>query len=227
MNQQKEEINEYFCRIGRLQAILLMFVFFVFLIIGKKFVTIFAGQDYINSYYVSIILMGTTIIPLSQNLGIDVQKAMNKHQFRSVLYMAVAVFNILISIPLCKKFGAVGCALGTGLGQIIGNTVCMNIYYYRKIGINVFAFYKEILNLLPVFGITCLVCLLLDNIFHLQGLFINNFAANSVPTIIKLLGFICLGGIVSIVFFAGLWIGGFNKYEKELLKGFFRKIHRI
>ena len=51
------------------------------------------------------------IVPLSQNIGISIIQAMNKHKFRSIVYLAIAILNIIISIPLAKQYAGIGLLL--------------------------------------------------------------------------------------------------------------------
>ena len=69
------------------------------------------------------------------------------HKFRSVLYFVIAAINIAVSIPLCIKFGELGCAFGTALSLVVGNIIIMNIYYHKRVGLDIKYFWKEILNL--------------------------------------------------------------------------------
>ena len=59
------------------------------------------------------------------------------HKFRSLVYVLVAVLNIVISIPLCALFGAVGVAIGTAIPVFIGNGLIMNWYYNKYIGLDI------------------------------------------------------------------------------------------
>ena len=42
-------------------------------------------------------------VPLIQNIGIEIQRAKNMHQFRSKVYFCMAIGNALVSIPLGMK----------------------------------------------------------------------------------------------------------------------------
>ena len=210
LDDDESGIDEYFCRIGRLQFLLLGFVLGIFAVIGKDFVILFAGsEEYGKSFYVALILMATTIIPLSQNLGIEIQRAKNLHKFRAILYLGIAVSNLLISIPLCKTFGAVGCAVGTGFAQIIGNTIIMNIYNSRVIKIDVAVYWRNICKILPAFIVSFLLC------FFLHKWIV--FPLNKVTLV-------CEGVVCVIVFFSALWMFAMNKYEKDIVLS---PIHRM
>ena len=84
------------------------------------------------------------MIPLIQNTGIEIQRAVNKHQFRSIIYLAMAVVNTLISIPLASMYGPVGAALGTAISLLFANGLVMNIYYQRAMGLDMLSFWKSI-----------------------------------------------------------------------------------
>lgn len=141
------KLNEMFRRVGRIQAYIILAIVVGFLMIGKDFIILWAGTDYQEAYYITLLLIVPAAIPLMQSLGVDIQRALNKHQIRSVVYAGLSVANILISIPLIYKFGASGAALGTFIALLIGNGLVMNIIYARYIGLDVIAFWK---NILPI-----------------------------------------------------------------------------
>ena len=64
--------------------------------IGKDFIILWAGTDYQEAYYITLLLIVPAAIPLMQSLGVDIQRALNKHQIRSVVYTGLSVANILI-----------------------------------------------------------------------------------------------------------------------------------
>lgn len=143
------ELSRLFIKVGRLQFIVLAAIWSGFLFFGQFFVKVWAnGQR--DVYPIALLLMGSTIVPSIQNLGIEIQCAKNKHQFRSILYLAVCVVNILLTyIALKKGYGGVGAAAMTAICVLIGNGLIMNIHYKYKIGLDIAAFWKSILSLLP------------------------------------------------------------------------------
>ena len=142
-------LTELFTRIGRIQFIMLSLISTGLIFFGRPFISMWAGENYNNSYPILIVLLIPVTIPLIQNLGIEIQRAKNMHKFRSWLYFFIAVANVIISIPLAKKYGGLGAAAGTSISLIIGNGLIMNWYYHSRIGLNVLFFWKEILKFLP------------------------------------------------------------------------------
>lgn len=141
------EITNLFIRIGRIQYIILGAVCLEMIFFGKEFIHYWAGEGYEESYAVALLLIIPVSIPLIQNLGIEIQRALNKHKFRSLVYAVMALLNLLLSIRLCKLYGATGSAIGTALSLVLANGIIMNVYYQKACGINVVLFWKNILRL--------------------------------------------------------------------------------
>ncbi|QIB69114.1 oligosaccharide flippase family protein [Aminipila butyrica] len=150
--ENKKDMNnqftKLFIKVGRIQFLILALVASGFVVFGQYFVTeIYATQEYVQAYFVAILLIISVMVPLTQNLGIEIQRAVNKQQARSVIYFVMAIINILISIPLARTFGPVGSAIGTAIALIIANGIVMNIYYHKAICINIIDFWKNIFQL--------------------------------------------------------------------------------
>ncbi len=196
------ELTKLFTRVGRLQFMLLAMVFLGFFTFGRPFIDRFwGGAEYSDAYIITLLLMGSTIVPSIQNLGIEIQRAKNMHQFRSVMYLIVAVANILMSIPLCKWLGGIGAAIGTAIAVFFGNGLAMNWYYHRAIGLNIVYFWKRILMFLPALVAPTAL-----------GVLLFLFADMS-----NLLVLLAWGVVFVIVYCGSMWLLGMNQYEKNLV----------
>ena len=146
--------------------------------------------------------MVSSSIALIQNLGVEIQRAQNKHQFRSVAYIAMALINLLLTISLCQQYGATGAAIGTAVSLILANGLIMNVYYHKRCNINIIDFWKSIsrisIAVIPPIGIGIVFGILgdIDSIFEL------------------VIGII----VYSLIYMTSLWLCGFNSYEKQLFK---------
>lgn len=201
LGNKNNEMTQLISRVGRVQFIILMLFLSGFIFFGRQFLYFWVGVDFIGSYFIIIILIVSVTIPVIQSLGIEAQRAMNLHKFRSTVYLLIAFVNIVASIPLVILFDGIGAALGTAFALIIGNGIIMNIYYHKKIGFNVIYFWKEIASIIPG--------LLIPFIFGFF-LMIN-------LTTYNLTMFILLVGGYGILYIFSMWLFGLNKYEKELL----------
>lgn len=144
-NAYQAEFTELMARIGRVQWMVLSLLASGFIVFGRYFILqIYAGEGYEGAYEAALFLVIPLLIPLIQNVGIEMQRALNKHQFRSIIYLIIAISNVGISIPLAAKWGAVGAAVGTAISLLVGNGLIMNIFYHKVLRINMKYFWKEI-----------------------------------------------------------------------------------
>ena len=112
---------------------------------------IYADDGYGDAYWAALFLVLPALVPLIQNIGIEVQRALNRHQFRSMIYFIMAILNVFMSIPLAARFGSVGAAMGTAISLILANGIIMNVFYHKALKIDMLYFWKEIGKTLPGF----------------------------------------------------------------------------
>ena len=151
--ENMEETNAIFLKVGRLQFYIVMLIFWGFLLFGRQFIHLWLGDSFISVYYYTVILMAALIIPLVQNTGILILQAQNKHAFRAIIYLIIAILSVIVSIPLAKKYGAMACAIVTASCLLLGQGLIINIYY-NHLGIAIIKFWKEIINHIKCFSIT-------------------------------------------------------------------------
>lgn len=201
-------LTEIFTKVGRIQFIILSFILSGFVFFGKYFIEdIFAGVGYELSYPVALLLIFPMTVPLIQNLGIEIQKAKNMHKFRSILYFLIAIGNLFMSIPLCKRYGIIGCAIGTSVTMVLGNIILMNWYYHTKIGLDVIYFWKNIVAFIPGLIIPII-----------SGVIMTFIGINSIGS------FLVMGIIYVIIFLISIYKLSMNEYEKQLFSGPLLKI---
>ena len=194
VNNYQTEFTKLMARIGRIQWFILGLLTGGFIVFGKYFIVhIFAGEGYEEAYIVALFLVIPTLIPLIQNVGIEMQRAINKHQFRSIIYMIIAISNVVISIPLADKWGAVGAAMGTAFSLLIGNGLIMNIFYHKVLHINMKYFWKEILKTWKGFLIPTILALLITRCvaFDNMRIFLINAVIFTVVYCVSILTFSC------------------------------------
>lgn len=200
-------LTKLFIKVGRIQFIILSLIMSGFIFFGQYFIKIFAGEGYELAYPVALLLMIPVTVPLIQNLGIEIQKAKNMHKFRSILYFIIAIGNLFISIPLCKNYGIIGCAIGTSSTMILGNCILMNWYYHKKVGLDIGCFWKSIAGFIPGLIIPILT-----------GIIMSFIGINSISR------FLGMGAIYVVVFLVSVYKFSMNDYERELFSGPLLKI---
>lgn len=207
-NASNKEFTNIFIKTGRIQFAIMGLILTGFLLFGKTFIDIWAGEGYKDAYYIACILMIPVTVPLIQNIGLSILQAKNKHKFRTMVFFAIAVLNIFLSITLAKLYGGIGTAIGTAISLVLGQIITLNIYYHKVIHIDMIKFWKSILIMaIPVvlsymFGFSVIV------LFNITGI---------IPMII-------MAGIYVIVYITFMWLMGLNKYEENLFVGPIKKI---
>lgn len=207
-NASSKELSDLFIKAGRIQYIIMAFILGGFILVGKEFITTWAGQDYYLAYYIALVIMIPLTVPLIQNLGIAILQAKNMHKFRSKIYIVIAILNLLASIPMAKFFGGIGAAICTSIAMVIGNILIINIYYYKKINIDIPTFWKNIFIMTIPVIISIIIGNLINPFINIHGYF----------------GILIKGILFGIIFFILMWLIGMNDYEKNLLKAPFMKI---
>lgn len=198
----KKELTDIFIRVGRLQYILVSFIISAFIVFGQQFIRLWAGEAYAQAYPVALLTLVPILIPLIQNTGISIVIAQNKHRFRSVMYAVIAVVNAVSTVFAVQYFGIIGAAACSCAAYILGNGLIMNWYYYKKTGINIPLFWRNILKMSPVaVGMTLL------------GLFATRYFS------IDSWGRFFLGAIVYTLLFVPLaYFLMMNQYERNMVR---------
>ncbi|WP_077706059.1 oligosaccharide flippase family protein [Virgibacillus dokdonensis] len=194
------QLTKIFIRIGRLQYILLGTVLVGFLLFGKEFIYVWVGGGFSESYYITLIILIPFTVDLIQNIGLVILQAKNMYGFRAITFFIMSLLNIVISIPLAIYYGGIGTAFATGVSYLVGNVLVMNIYYYKKVKLDVIKFWSEIFKLSTSFIALFTIGLVIKKI---------NFNSELLTLIIELFIF----SIVSVIL---LWFFSLNQYEKKL-----------
>ena len=207
-SNDRHALTNLFIQVGRMQFIILSLAISGFILFGADFILVWAGDGYQTSYYVGLFLLIPATVPLIQNLGIEIQRAENKHKMRSVVYFFIAVANVGISIPLTKLWGPVGAAVGTAISLFIGNGLFMNIYYHRAMYLDIPRFWGEIVKFLPAVLLSSAIGFLLNWMIPSSG--------NLLMLSAKILCYIVIFGV-------SMWLIGMNADEKQQVKSFAQK----
>ena len=203
------QLTRLFTRVGRVQFMLLMLVLTGFIFVGEPFIQAWGGTEYAGAYPIALLLMIPVTVPLIQNLGIEIQRAKNKHQFRAKVYFFMALANVAISIPLCMRYEGLGCAMGTAISMVVCNGFVMNWYYHKHIGLDMIYFWESILSMLPSMAPTCVL----------------GFAADKLIDFTGYLGVMAFALPYTAVYCAFLYALGMNSDERGMVKGILRRLH--
>ena len=196
-----KKLTDEMIRIGIIILMALALIWGVFVVLGKNFIILWAGNNNDKAYYVAIVLMTAYTFTLTETVGSQILWSMNQHKEQSILKLLIVVLNIILTIILVKWNPLIGATIGTFISIILGDVVVMNVIFVKKIKINLFYYYKKLLK-----GI--LPCTIITIAF---GIGIRPFFPTS------WLGFITNAALMVILYSILMYIGGMNSYEKKLI----------
>ena len=207
----EDDLSDVLIRIGRLQAYVVALFTFGFIAFGRPFIQWYVGSGYEEAYWVAIIIMIPNCIPLVQSVALSILQAKNMHRFRSIVYLVIAVANVIGTFLLVEKYGIVGAALPTGISYVIGQGIVMNWYYWKKVKLDIPRFWK---SLLPCFLIPAIMCGITLGLYR----FIDFY--NLTHFIVGVIAF-------TIIYIFAMWHLVLNEDEKRLILNTLIKVPRI
>ena len=204
-NASKEELTDFVIIPGRVQLMIAGLAITGFLLFGKNFIKICVGNDFIEAYYIVLILIIPVVIPLIENVTEAILDAMLKRMGRSIILFVMCIINVIISILLIKRIGYIGAAFGTAISVIIGNGIILNIYLKKVVGLQIFRMFKEIF----------------------KGIWLANLLAIILGIVLLKLPDTIVGFLIKVIFYtliysSCIYLIGMNKIEKNYIMNFFK-----
>lgn len=201
--QLKKRLTEQFIKLGRIQFFIQMMMLTGIIFFGRAFIHFWAergGQDYSMSYSIALILCTATTIPLIQNIGVTIQRAQNKHKFRTIFYGIMTTINVILTIYLCKMIGTIGAAIGTAVSTVLMDVIVMNFFYHRYLYLDIIAFWKSIFVMSKGLIVPVLLGIAINYLIICDT--IHKFIVNVI--------------LYTVVYCISMWLWGIGKEEKDL-----------
>lgn len=147
-------LTQLMTRAGRCQMILFCWVYGGFALLGEFFVEHWAGEDFSDVYWLVLVMTLPLAVSLTQNTGIEIQRAKNRHKTRSIAILITAALNVVFTVIAAPHIGYWAPAIAYFIGEALCKDVFMDWYYHKRIGLNMRYFWKRVL---PVVGAALLV----------------------------------------------------------------------
>ncbi|MFD1064404.1 oligosaccharide flippase family protein [Oceanobacillus locisalsi] len=207
-NVENKELSNLMIKYGRIQYFIITLILCGYILYGKEFISYWAGPGYDQTYYIGLIILIPLTIPLIQNIGVNILYAKSLQGFRATVLIIIAILNIFVSIPIAKEHGGVGVAVITALTILLGNVIVMNIYYQKKIGLDMLNFWKNILAATLPIVLSLVVGYFISMLFVQESIFYLG---------IKIVVYTCIHALF-------IYFIGFNSYEKQLIKSIIARV---
>lgn len=210
-SNDKSELSNLLIRIGRIQFLIIALIISGFTVFGQSFIYLWAGPEYNDAYWITVLTMFPMCVPLIQNIALSTVVAQNKHKFRSIVYLIIAIINVIATYLIVPYMGIIGAALCSCIAYLLGQGVIMNIYYYKVTGLNIPLFWKNIIkmSLIPA-------TMLVVGLFINRKIVIDNW-------IFFFIGVVAFSLIYAILMY---WFV-MNDFEKDLIRKPINKVIRI
>lgn len=209
-SDSQKALSDLFIKVGRLQFLIVSFIVSAFIVFGRQFLQIWLGDGYHLAYPVALLTMIPVSVPLIQNTGLNILYVTNRHRFRSIVYLCVALANIVLTFAWVERYGIVGAAAATGFAYVIGNIVIINWYYHRRIGLDIPRFWKNILRMAPQPA-----CFVLAGLYLASQVGINSWSS-----------FLMAAAVYSVLYCLCAYLFMMNSYERQLFTGLISKLYR-
>ena len=153
-----EELTSLMIRVGRYQAMVLCWVLGGFILLGQWFVRVWAGESFIEAYWLTLAMVVPFLVPLVQNVGIEIQRARNKHKARSLSYLLCAAFDLVLTCVLAPSFGCWAAVIGCVCYTVLGPGLFMNWYNHSRVGLNMLLFWRRVLPIFATSAVSVAIC---------------------------------------------------------------------
>ncbi len=165
-NTDRETLTRCCAKYSRYQLFISAPLMGGFILLGKLFASLWVPE-----YDSTAIWICTLLIVIPETLAavegafFHVMKAKNMQKTRSLILIGVAIAHILLTILLIQWNDVYGPAIGACISFIVGNLILSNIYYHKKVGVDVILYAKLLFKgILPAFIITLIIGLLINMI---------------------------------------------------------------
>lgn len=211
VTHDSNELLPLMVRVGRVQILIIGAIILGFICLGQDFIQLWVGEKFRASYLCAVLIILPSFVHLPQEIGSQAIYAMNKVRHMSMVFVCMAVLNIILALSLAKSMGALGIGISVCAAYLF-RTVCMDVIFVRELGIDVLRFFREsfVPMLLPL-GIILLTAF---------------FAVRYNPLPLNWITFLAEGFTFVMLYAGVMWSIGMNRYEKELFVEPIKKISK-
>lgn len=197
-SNDNKQLTSLMSRVGRYQMMLFVWVYGAFAILGQFFIEKWAGESFMDAYWLVMVTVLPLGISLTQNTGIEIQRAKNMHRARSIAMLITAIFNVAFTILAAPQLGYWAPAIAYAAGETLCKGLFMNWYYQCRVGLAMFQFWRACLPVALSGMVATALCL----------------AASIVVPVVGWLSFVMWGAVYTLLFAAALWFYVLDENER-------------
>ncbi len=139
------ELTDMMIRIGRISLIILLYFLGEFVLYGQEFIVLWIGDNYIDSWFVALLIMLVLTFIFIHSFGNSILEAKKMIRFRALFHLASLIIGTFIGVLLVDEYSISGMITGIVVAMFI-NQIVMSIYYKRKLHLDINRFYNEVIK---------------------------------------------------------------------------------
>ena len=198
-DDQNTELLPLMLKVGRFQYALNGLIVVGFAVIGKDFVTLWMGKEFIDAYYGVLLVIIPGMFLNSLQIANTAMMVDKKVHLQAYIFLFTGILNVILSIILSKFFGIIGACVSIFIAYMV-RAIIQNIVIKKHLMLDIKIFCKKCyLQLLPPILISLLSGLILCRFIPVDGW----------------LGLIIKGILIVFVYLCFLWLLGLQKAEKQ------------
>ena len=205
----RNELTDCCVRFSRFQLYISLLLIGGFVLLGRDFAGLWVpGYDSTALWILVLLIVTPQQIESVEGTVFNAMKAKNKQATRSIILFGVMVANVALTIALIKVSPIYGPAIGTCISFVLGNNIICNIFYHKKIGVDMIRFFKNLCKgILPAWIISVALGVLVT--FIPFGGWI---------------GFAIKGCLYVLIYGVCQLVLGLNKSERAMLNSVLKKV---
>lgn len=198
-------------QIGRIQIFIVGLIVGGVICLGQDFICLWVGNEFRDSYLCSVLIVLPSFLHLPQMIGSETIYAKNKVKKLAVVYIYMALSNLVGAVLLVRPFGAFGICLSVCIAYFV-RTVGMDVIFYRDLKLDILLFFKEsFLKISIPFALTIL-----------SGIFMAHFISDLAWSV-----FIIKCALYVLIYVMIMYLFAINKREKDLVLVLLKRLMRV
>lgn len=151
------DIMPLMIKMGRIQIYIVGLIVFGVVCLGQDFIQLWVGDGFKDSYLCAVLIIIPSFFHLPQMIGNDAIFAANKVKQLSVIFIMMAILNIIGAVVLSPLLGATGICISVFIAYLV-RTIGMDVIFQKEMNLDVFYFFRETFVKLSVPMALCLIC---------------------------------------------------------------------
>lgn len=151
------DIMPLMIKMGRIQIYIVGLIIFGVVCLGQDFIQLWVGDGFKDSYLCAVLIIIPSFFHLPQMIGNDAIFAANKVKQLSVIFILMAILNIIGAVVLSPSLGATGICISVFISYLV-RTIGMDVIFQKEMKLDVYYFFRETFVNLSVPMALCLIC---------------------------------------------------------------------